>query len=188
MKGAPLAPRQDQNHDAHIVAHAAMMQNPAYKENLPMIQTLAAHIQDHLAMKYKGEVMQMIQDPQIRQAVGSGQQLPPELENQIALLTANASDSLLKLDEEKRKIMAGEKKDPQEEQVEIQKEDLELRKAKLALDAKKHQDELALEEAKVIIDDENTDLERERKMAKDAMDMAKDGIQKAKIMIKREGM
>ena len=188
MKGAPLAPRQDQNHDAHIVAHAAMMQNPAYKENLPMIQTLAAHIQDHLAMKYKGEVMQMIQDPQIRQAVGSGQPLPPELENQIALLTANASDSLLKLDEEKRKIMAGEKKDPQEEQVEIQKEDLELRKAKLALDAKKHQDEIALEEAKVIIDDENTDLERERKMAKDAMDMAKDGIQKAKIMIKREGM
>jgi len=188
MKGAPLAPRQDQNHDAHIVAHAAMMQNPAYKENLPMIQTLAAHIQDHLAMKYKGEVIQMIQDPQLRQAVGSGQQLPPEIENQIALLTANASDSLLKLDEEKRKIMAGEKKDPQEEQVEIQKEDLELRKAKLALDAKKHQDEIALEEAKVIIDDENTDLERERKMTKDAMDMAKDGIRKASVMIKREGM
>ena len=153
-----------------------MMQNPAYKENLPMIQTLAAHIQDHLAMKYKGEVIQMIQDPQLRQAVGSGQQLPPEIENQIAL------------DEEKRKIMAGEKKDPQEEQVEIQKEDLELRKAKLALDAKKHQDEIALEEAKVIIDDENTDLERERKMTKDAMDMAKDGIRKASVMIKREGM
>jgi hypothetical protein len=185
MKGAPIAPRQDQNHDAHIVAHAAMMQNPAYKENLPMIQTLAAHIQDHLAMKYRGEVMQMIQDPQIRQAVGSGQPLPPDIENQIALLTANASDSLLKLDEEKRKIMAGEKKDPQEQQLEIQREDLELRKAKLALDAKKHQDELSLEEAKVMIDDENTDLERERKMAADAMNMAKDGIKKANISIQR---
>jgi hypothetical protein len=33
MKGAPLVPRQDQNHDAHIVAHAAMINNVAYKEN-----------------------------------------------------------------------------------------------------------------------------------------------------------
>ena len=186
MKGAPITPRPDQNHDAHIVAHASMLQNPAYKENVVMVQTLASHIQDHLAMKYRSEVAQMIGDPQIVQAMMSGQPLPPEVENQIALLTANASDSIMKLDEEKQKIMSGEKKDTSEQQIELQRQDLELRKARLALDAKKHSDEMSLEEAKVMINDENTDLERERKMAKDAMDMAKQGIKDAKIMIKRE--
>jgi len=92
----------------------------------------------------------------------------------------------MKLDEEKQKIMSGEKKDTAEQQIQLQRDDLELRRARLALDAKKHSDEMSLEEAKVMINDENTDLERERKMAKDAMDMAKQGIQNAKIMIKRE--
>ena len=188
MKGAPLQPRPDQNHDAHIVAHASLMNNPAYKENAPMIATLASHVQDHLAMKYRSSVVQMIQDPQMQQAIMSGQPLPPEMENQIALLTANASDSIMKLDEEKAKIMAGEKKSVAEQQVEIQQADLDLRKAKLALDSKIHSDEMGLEEAKLMIDDENTDLERQRKETKDAMDMAKSGIQQAKVMIKREGM
>jgi len=188
MKGAPLQPRPDQNHDAHIVAHASLMNNPAYKENAPMLATLASHVQDHLAMKYRSSVVQMIQDPQIQQAIMSGQPLPPEMENQIALLTANASDSIMKLDEEKAKIMSGEKKSVAEQQVEIQQGDLDLRKAKLALDSKIHSDEMGLEEAKLMIDDENTDLERQRKETKDAMDMAKSGIQQAKIMIKKEGM
>jgi hypothetical protein len=188
MKGAPLQPRPDQNHDAHIVAHASLMNNPAYKENAPMTQTLASHIQDHLAMKYRNSVIQMVQDPQLQQAIMAGQPLPPEMENQIALITANASDSIMKLDEEKAKILAGEKKSVAEQQVEIQQADLELRKAKLALDAKIHSDEMGLEEAKVMINDENTDLERQRKEAKDAMDLAKDGIQKAKVTIRRENM
>ena len=188
MKGAPLQPRPDQNHDAHIVAHASLMQNPAYKENLGMMQSLTSHIQDHLAMKYRSSVMQMIQDPNLQQALMAGQPLPPEMENQIALLTANASDSIMKLDEEKMKIMAGEKKSVAEQQVELQEKDLELRKAKLALDAKKHSDEMSLEEIKVMIDDENTDLERQRKETADAMNMAKAGIQDAKIMIKKEIM
>tara|TARA_R110000744_G_scaffold244930_1_gene361695 strand:- start:57 stop:740 length:684 start_codon:yes stop_codon:yes gene_type:complete len=188
MKGAPLQPRQDQNHDAHIVAHTSLMQNRAYKENTVMMQTLTSHIQDHLAMKYRSSVMQMIQDPQLQQALMSGQPLPPEMENQIALLSANASDSIMKLDEEKMKIMSGEKKSVAEQQIEIQREDLDLRKAQVALDAKKHEDKIGLEEVKVMIDDENTDLERERKQVKDAMDLAKTGIQDAKIMIKKEIM
>ena len=171
-----------------FVAHAAMINNVAYKENTVMLQALSSHIQDHLAMKYRGEVAQMIGDPQIVQAMMSGQPLPPDMENQIALLTANASDSIMKLDEEKLKIMSGEKKDTAEQQLDLQRQDLELRKAKLALDAKKHQDEMSLEEAKVMIDDENTDLERDRKMAADAMDMAKSGIKDAKIMIKKDVM
>ena len=92
LKGAPLQPRPDQNHDAHIVTHGTFLQNPAYKTNPAMQQLLASHIQDHLALKYQQEMAQMIQDPQAQQIVMSGQQLPPEMENQIAIMAAQAAD------------------------------------------------------------------------------------------------
>ena len=95
------------------------------------------------------------------------QQLPPELENQIAMMSAEASDKVLQLDEEKAKIMSGEKKDPQ---IELQEKDLALRAQKMMNDLKIHEDKMALEEAQTIIKDENTDEDRELRKDKIMMD------------------
>ena len=185
MKGAPCKPRVDQNHDAHIIVHGTMLQNPAYAENRQMQQILMAHIQEHLSMKYRQEMAQMVGDPQLQQIIMSnppqpqpGQpkppnppQLPPELENRIAMAAANASDKVLQLDEEKAKIMAGEKKDPQ---IELQEKDLALRAKKMMNDLKIHQDKMALEEAQTIIKDENADEDREIKEAQLRLNAMKD--------------
>jgi hypothetical protein len=174
----------DQNHDAHIIVHGTMLQNPAYNENRQMAQILMAHIQEHLSMKYRQEMAQMIPDPQMQQIIMSPppepqsgqpgqpgqmppQQLPPELENQIAMMSAEASDKVLQLDEEKAKIMSGEKKDPQ---IELQEKDLALRAQKMMNDLKIHEDKMALEEAQTIIKDENTDEDRELRKDKIMMD------------------
>ena len=117
---------------------------------------------------------QMINDPQMQQVIMSGQQLPPEMENQIALLSANASDKVMKLDEEKARIMSGETKDTAQEQIEIQRQDLALRAQKLMNDMKVHQDKMDLEESKLMIDDENKDEDRKLKEAQMAMDSAAD--------------
>ena len=182
LKGAPLQARQEQNHDAHIVAHGMFLQNPSY-QSPGVQQVLTSHLQDHLAMKYKQEMAQMINDPQMQQVIMSGQQLPPEMENQIALLAANASDKVLKLDEEKSRIMAGETKDTAQEQIEIQRQDLALRAQKLMNDMKVHQDKMDLEESKLMIDDENKDEDRKLKEAKLAMDSAKDTMQEVQAVI-----
>jgi len=113
----------------------------------------------------------------------SGQQLPPEMENQIALLSANASDKVMKLDEEKARIMSGETKDTAQEQIEIQRQDLALRAQKLMNDMKVHQDKMDLEESKLMIDDENKDEDRKLKEAKLAMDSAKDTMQEVQAVI-----
>ena len=42
-----------------------------------------------------------------QQMVMAQQQLPPELENELALVAANASDSVLQLNEAKMKILEG---------------------------------------------------------------------------------
>ena len=101
------------------------------------------------------------------------------MQNQIAVMAANAADKVLQLDEEKAKIMAGQTEDPQQEQVEIQKQDLALR-AKKQLDIMKmHKDKMDLEESKLIVDDENKDEDRKLKEAELAFkatnDVMKDG-------------
>ena len=174
LKGAPLRPRPDQNHDAHIVTHGMFLQNPAYKTNPQIQQLLASHIQDHLALKYQQEMAQMVQDPQAQQMIMSGQQMPPEMENQIALMAAQASDKVNQFDEEKQKIMAGENKSTAEEQLEIQRKDLALRAQKLMNDMKVHEDKMDLEESKLMIDDENKDQDRKLKEAQMGMDAAAD--------------
>ena len=171
LKGAPLQAKPEQNHDAHIIAHGTFMQNPSY-ESPAVQQLLISHMQDHLAMKYQQQMAQMVQDPRAQQMIMSGQQLPPEMENQIALMAADASDKVLQLDEEKTKIMNGEKKDSSQEQLEIQRQDLALRAKKLMDEMKMHQDKMDLQESKIMIDDENKDEDRKLKEAQMAMDSA----------------
>ena len=174
LKGAPLQPRPDQNHDAHIVTHGMFLQNPAYKSNPTMQQLLMSHIQDHLALKYQQEMAQMIQDPQAQQMIMAGQQMPPQMENQIAIMAAQAADKVNQFDEEKQKIMAGENKTTAEEQLDIQRKDLALRAQKLMNDMKVHEDKMDLEESKLMIDDENKDEDRKLKEAQMGMDAAAD--------------
>jgi chaperonin GroES len=171
LKGAPLQAKPEQNHDAHIITHGTFMQNPSF-ESPPVQQLLISHMQDHLAMKYQQQMAQMIQDPQAQQMIMAGQQLPPEMENQIALMAADASDKVLQFDEEKTKIMNGEKKDSSQEQLDIQKQDLALRAKKLMDDMRMHDDKMNLQESKIMIDDENKDEDRKLKEAQMAMDSA----------------
>ena len=183
MKGAPLQAKPEQNHDAHLVTHAMMLQNKTYQGNPQMVQLLTSHIQDHMALKYRQEMIQMIQDPQMQQAIMSGQPLPPQVENQVALMAANAADQVNQLDIEKEKILSGEKEqdDPVSKQIELQQMELDLKR-------QVHMDKIALEESKMIIDDENKDEDRllksEQMNMKFAGDMARDAKKTVSIAMK----
>jgi hypothetical protein len=79
--GVPLVAGAYQDHDAHIASHAPIAQdNPA----------LQAHINEHLAMKMRQQVEQMIGQP----LPPPGTPMPPELENQIAVMVAQAMQQL----------------------------------------------------------------------------------------------
>ena len=183
MKGAPLQAKPEQNHDAHLVTHALILQNKTYQGNQQMMQLLTSHIQDHMALKYRQEMMQMIQNPQMQQALMSGQPLPPEIENQVALMAANAADQVNQLDIEKEKILSGEKdkEDPVSKQIELQQMELDLKR-------QVHMDKIALEESKMIIDDENKDEDRmlkaEQMNMKFAGDVARDAKKTVSIAMK----
>ncbi|MFY8206663.1 MAG: portal protein [Arenimonas sp.] len=79
--GMPLIAGAYQDHDAHIAAHAPIAQdNPA----------LQAHINEHLALKMRQQVEQMIGQP----LPPPGMPMPPEMENQIAVMVAKAMQQL----------------------------------------------------------------------------------------------
>ena len=81
LTGKPLVAGAYQDHDAHIAAHA-----PIAEEN-PVLQ---AHINEHLALKMRVQVEQIIGQP----LPPPGQPLPPEIENQLAAMVAQAMQQL----------------------------------------------------------------------------------------------
>jgi len=81
IMGMPLKAAEYQDHDAHIAAHA-----PIAGEN----PNLQAHINEHLALKLRVQVQQMIG----QQLPPPGQPMPPELENQLAIAVAQAMQQL----------------------------------------------------------------------------------------------
>ena len=157
MQSAPLEAQPVQNHDAHIKVHSDILNNPAYSNNPVLKQIMIGHVQEHLGLKYTMEMLQLIGDPQLTQAVMSGQQLPPELETVIAVAAANVSDALMALDVAKEAALSGDPVDPL---MQMQEREMGLREAEQTRDAQVDAEKLRLQEMDILIDDENADLDR----------------------------
>lgn len=80
LTGAPLKAFAFQNHEAHLAAHQAFLQDPQVQQN-PLAQKiipgLLAHVNEHLAQKYMLQAQQM-------SGIPFSQGIPSQLENQIA--------------------------------------------------------------------------------------------------------
>lgn len=82
LAGAPLAAAAWQAHEAHIQVHSA--------ESVVKLPTMQSHIAQHVAMLMRVKIEGMIGQP-----LPQGQ-MPPEIENRIAMITAQAMDALKK--------------------------------------------------------------------------------------------
>ena len=93
LMNKPLKAFIEQNHDAHIQAHMAFLQNPMMQQNPAAASALQAHIQEHQALKYRIQV-QMLLEQQGIQLPPEGEQVPMEVQNQIAVLAAQATQQI----------------------------------------------------------------------------------------------
>lgn len=92
MTGQPLSAAPYQDQDAHIEVHSSFMVNPMYSHNQQAMVQLGAHVMEHLALKYHQE----IQEEMGVELPPLGEQLPPEVENEIALRAAAAAEAILR--------------------------------------------------------------------------------------------
>ena len=129
----PLKAFIQQNHDAHIQAHVAFMQNPQNQQNPQVTGGLQAHIQEHQALKYRVQVEEMLgqQGMQLPQPGPDGQmpQLPPEMESQIAMAAAQVTQEITGQAQALAQAQAAQQQDPAREMFDAQM-DLELEKLK----------------------------------------------------------
>jgi hypothetical protein len=185
LMNVPLKAFIQQNHDAHIQAHMAFMQNPQMQQNPQAMSALQAHIQEHIALKYRVQMEQILaqQGIQLPQPGPDGQmpQLPPEMESQIAMAAAQATQQITGQEQALAQAMAAQQQDPQREMFQEQmnleyeklsqkdresqrKTDLELEK----LDSQERQTDI-----KVAADLQEAEMQNERDMDSNLTEIAK---------------
>ena len=159
LLGAPLQAFPQQNHDAHIQAHMAFMQNPQVQQNPAAMAALQAHIQQHQALKYRLQVMEMLaqQGMQLPQIGPDGQmpQLPPEMESEIAIAAAQATQQITGQEQALAQAMAAQQQDPQ---MQMFQEQMQLEFEKLAQRDRESQRRAEVERERMESQEQQTDI------------------------------
>ena len=83
LQGAPLQAFPDQDHQAHIETHMAVMSTPAMDLNPQAILNLQGHIQEHIGMMAEAqaqqEIMSQIPPEQMQMMQQQAQMAPPQM-------------------------------------------------------------------------------------------------------------
>ena len=150
----------EQNHEAHIQAHMAAIQNPKIQQMMQMnpqaqaiMAAAMAHINEHMAFEYRKQVEMAMGMPLPNEE--QNKQIPPELADQIAMMVAQASQQLTqKAQQEQAQQQAQQQmQDPiiqmQMQELQLKQEDLKLKQQKQQIDAAAKADQIRIEEARI---------------------------------------
>ena len=150
----------EQNHEAHIQAHMAAIQNPKIVQLMqmnPQAQTIMAaamaHINEHIAFEYRKQVEMAIGMPLPNEE--QNKQVPPELADQIAMMTAKASQQLTQQAQQQAQQQQNQQKmqDPivqmQMQELQLKQGELQLKQQKQQIDAAAKADQLEIEKSRI---------------------------------------
>jgi hypothetical protein len=159
LTGKPLKAFIYQDHDAHIATHQTFMQDPmiaaAIGQN-PMAQqimaSLQAHIAEHLAFSYRKQIEERLGVP----LPAPDQEMPEEMEIQLARLVADAGKQLTQMHQAQAAQQQAQQvqQDPmfqlQQAELQVKQQEVQRKAAKDAADVQIDQQKLKLEAAKLI--------------------------------------
>jgi len=180
MNGKPVRAYIYQDHDAHIKVHMSFVQDPTILEIMsksPNAQkafnAMAAHIQEHLAFKYRLEIEKELGV----QLPPPGEPLPEDIELRISRLVAVAAEQLLGKNQQMQqaKMAQQQMQDPviQMQQRELQIKELEAQTkaqaemAKINLDMQKAVDKSQLEREKLNLQERTEEAKIAVRLAED---------------------
>jgi hypothetical protein len=160
LTGKPVKAFIEQNHEAHISVHFAAIQNPKIQQLMQMnpqaqaIQAAAmAHINEHIAFEYRKQVEMQIGHPLPGEE--QNKHMPPEMADQIAMATAQASQQLLQRDKQQAQQQQNQQQmqDPvvqmQMQELQIKQGELQLKQQKQQIDAAAKADQIRVEEERI---------------------------------------
>jgi len=160
LMGVPLQAFPEQDHQAHIEAHMAVMSTPAMQLNPASIVTLQGHIQEHIGLmaekQAQAQIMERIppevqQNPEQMQMMM--QQIKPQIDQIAAVLIADMVESMAQA------VEPPQQSDPL---VDIRNQELQLKAAdmerKVSEFETKQQMEREKERNSVLVDQQRIDV------------------------------
>ena len=156
----PVKAFVEQNHEAHIQAHMAAIQNPKIQQLMQMnpqaqaiMAAAMAHINEHMAFEYRKQVEMAIGAPLPTEE--QNKQIPPEIADQIAMMVAQASQKLTQQAQQEAQQQQAQQQmqDPivqmQQQELQIKMEELKLKQQKQQIDAAAKADQMRIEESRI---------------------------------------
>jgi len=150
----------EQNHEAHIQAHMAAIQNPKIQQMMQMnpqaqaiMAAAMAHINEHIAFEYRKQVEMSMGMPLPTEE--QNKQVSPELADRIAMMTAQASQQLTQQAQQQAQQQQAQQQmqDPivqmQMQELQIKQGELQLKQQKQQIDAAAKADQIRIEEARI---------------------------------------
>jgi hypothetical protein len=161
LVGKPVKAFIYQDQDAHIATHQAFMQDPMIAQTIgqnPMAQqlmaSLQAHIAEHLAFKYRKQIEERLGAP----LPLPDEELPEEVEIQLARLVADAGKQLTQIHqtEAAQQQAQQQQQDPlfqlQQAEVQIKQSDVQRKTQKDQADIELATQKLELDKMKVAVE------------------------------------
>jgi hypothetical protein len=169
LTGKPMKAFVEQNHDAHMMAHNAFIQSPMVQQMAKMnpagqqqIMAMMAHINEHMAFKYRLEVEKMIGQslPPMAERGEEHQEIPKEMADQIAIAAAQATQQLVMQQQQAAQQQAAQQQ-MQDPVIQMQMQELQIKQQELQLKAQKQQMEAAEKADRLRIEQERINAQKE---------------------------
>jgi hypothetical protein len=150
----------EQNHEAHIQAHMAAIQNPKIQQMMQMnpqaqaiMAAAMAHVNEHMAFEYRKQIEMALGAPLPSEE--QNKHIPPEIADQIAIAVAQASQQLTQQAQQEAQQQQAQQQmqDPivqmQMQELQIKMEELKLKQQKQQIDAAAKADQMRIEESRI---------------------------------------
>ncbi len=188
LNGKPTKAFIYQDHEAHIGAHTAFMQDPSIAAQIgqnPMAQKMQAqamaHIAEHLAFQYRRQV-----EEQIGVALPAPDaELPEDVEVQISRLVAQGSAQVLQLNKAKAQQQQAQQQ-AQDPLIQMQQAELQLRGQEVQTKVQKAQADIQLAQEKLNLDKEKAATQAQIEMAR-IQEQTRQNNQKVQVDLFKRG-
>ena len=165
LLGQPLQAFPQQDHQAHIQAHLAMMTTPAVQSNANVVAMLQGHIQEHIGILAEQTAQQQVMAsiPPENQAAMQDPNIQMQLQGQIEITAAKLVAEMV--EQYAQTITPQNQEDPL---VSIRKQELSLKGADLERKSKEFEQRQDMERSR---QQQDSQLEKERiNVSKEALD------------------
>jgi len=142
LSNQPIEAFMEQNHQAHIVAHMAMLKTPIVMAAPMVMGSLTGHVAQHISMQARQIVTQEL-EPQIQQAQAQGVQLDQQQQQQLMADAENRVSELIAQITTEVMAATGENEDPL---VELRRQELRIKEADLYRKAQDDEERLKLDQ------------------------------------------